>query len=132
MVDRLVENALIALLQAALPTSNVVAAMEDSDPPLTLPAIVVNASIKQIIPAHDDIYELGITIEHKSVPGNTSTSSVDSDMQAIDTALLTPSTATVTGLTFLGWQGLDRSQQQVSEKDRRTESRELTVFATIS
>lgn len=126
MIENLVDTAIASLL-STISGLKVVVGMEDNEPALTTPYCVVY-SVVQTTEGTVVIYELLTVIEYNSISGQNEVADVETTMSAIDALLNSHPALSDTGLQFIGWQGIDRTQQNVG--DRRRNLRELKVIAS--
>jgi hypothetical protein len=141
-IDRAVDLALQSYLQASVGSGSgmgsvtIVTGEEDNYPNLTCPYLVIYSNVESFI-ASNPIFTLTSTIELVTVQGETPTADVDGFMNQVDFALTneTPtqevmSQTVTTGLSFLGWQAISKTQQNVGEK--RSNVRQLVVHAKLA
>jgi hypothetical protein len=132
------ENAIVTLLQLTTAIPTIKRGIQDENPNLTLPALVVHAVVEERM-ARRDLYKLRVTIEYKTIPEESAAADIESAMQQVDVALTTQPKPAVTAQILasmpvgsrLDWQGVARTQQDV-HTDRRTNTRELEVFLSQS
>ena len=139
MIDDMVDSAIasyLALSTSGTPNLSVVVGIEDNSPSLSTPYLAVHSAIEEFL-GRTSVYRLRTTIELATISGLETKTDLVVLMTKVDHALsLPPSPAILSqvdtsGLAYLGWQTIERSQQIVGERTegRRSNVRELTVFA---
>jgi len=136
MIDALVDSTLAAYLSASLAASGygsftVVTGIQDNLPDLACPYLVVHSGVERFY-GRDHVFELRTRIELHSLSGIEPVSDLKNLMSALDASLLAyqQSNISTPGLLFLGWDGIQRSEQLPG--DRRLNSREIAVFAQLA
>jgi hypothetical protein len=135
-IDNLVDLSIASLLQASLatsfPTLPILAGLEDNNPELNLPYLVVYSVVDRK-EGREAVTVLTSTVEYVSISGLQNKTIVQSVMAAVEDALnIQPSSAilaevTTDNLAYISWEATERSRQEVG--DRRHNTREMTVFA---
>ena len=133
MIENAVDQAIVSLLQT-IPGLDVLAGMQDNEPPLQTAYCAVHSNIQRF-QGRTPVYELLTTIEYQSISGQDPVTQIENIMSQIDQVIATqPSNTVLAGLDtapflFLGWESIPRSEQNVG--DRRKNVRELQVFAQM-
>jgi hypothetical protein len=136
MIDALVDSTVAAYLSGVLAASGyssftVVTGMENNEPELACPYLVVHSAIESF-QGRDPVFQLRTTIELHSLSGIEPVSELEKLMSVIDEALIDQQNVNVptVGLVYLGWEAITRSEQ--TPRDRRINLRELQVFSQLS
>jgi len=136
MIDALVDNTVAAYLQGVLaasgyPSFTVVIGLEDNEPELACPYLVVHSAIERFY-GRTPVFQLRTRIELHSLSTLEPVSQLEALMTVIDQALISQAKVNVptAGLVYLGWEAITRSEQ--TPGDRRVNLRELEVFGQLA
>ena len=138
MIDNFVDVEIASLLKAStsgVQGLTVVVGIEDNQPDLVTPYICVYSSVRSQ-DGKTPVYTLNTKVECVTVTDTTDKSYVENLMSIVDNALTNPPSPAIQaqviqdGLAYCGWHCINQSTQEVG--DRRTDVRELEVFAQLS
>ena len=134
MIEYMVNLAIASLLSTGSGLK-VVAGIENNDSIVTLPYCVVYSQVDRV-EGNSTMYVLDTTIEFQSIISPDDATIVNVAMTEIDRLINSQpapevlSSLTLTGLSFIGWEGVTKTKQAPGDRCRNV--RELKVYAQLS